>query len=53
MNSLLQLITNSSCNTFSLIISVNKQTVKVTRFIYIPKAYNYLIFNSNYAVMFL
>ena len=53
VNCMLQLITNSSCNPFSLIISVNKQAVKVTRFIYIPKAHNDLIFNRNYAVMFL
>lgn len=53
LNSLLQPIANSSCNTFFLIIGMNKQTVKVTHFIYVPKAYNNFIFDCNYAVMFL
>ena len=52
-NRLLQLITNISCNTFSLIIRVNKQTVKIACFIYVPKAYNDFIINRNNTEMFL
>ena len=53
LNRSFQLIANSCRNTSSLIIGMDIQTVKVARFIYIPKTYNNSIFNSNYAVMFL
>ncbi len=39
LNSLLQFIANSSCNTFSLIISMNEQTIKIAIFIYVSEAY--------------
>ena len=45
LNSLLQSITNSSCNTFTLIIGVDIKTVKITRFIYIPETNNYIVIN--------
>lgn len=53
LHSLLQLIANSSCNTFTLVIGVYKQTVKVPRFIDIPKPHNDFIINSNYTIMLL
>lgn len=46
-NGLFQLVTNSCCNSFSLIVCMNKQAVKITGLIDIPKAYNTSIFNSN------
>ena len=52
-NHLLQLIADSSSNSFSLMVSMNKQTVKVTGAVYIPKAYDDIIFNSDYTVMLL
>lgn len=53
LNSMLQLITNSSCNTFPLIISMDKQMVKVARFVNISKPHDNVIINRNNAEMFL
>ena len=53
LNSLLQLITNSSCNTFTLVIGVDIKTVKITRFIYIPKTDNLIVFYRYNRIMLL
>ena len=50
-NSLFQLIANSRCNSSALIVSMNIQTVKIPGTVYISKAYNDIIFNSDYTVV--
>lgn len=50
-NRLLQLIADSRSNSFSLMVSMKKQTVKVSSAVYIAKAYNSIIFNSDNTVM--
>ncbi len=52
-NCLLKLIANSGSNSSPLIVCMNKQTVKVSRFVYISKSYNNFILNGYYTVMFL
>lgn len=52
-SSLFQLVTNSCCDPFPLIVCMDKKPVKITGLIYVPKAYNNSIFNSNYTIMFL
>lgn len=48
-----QLVANRCSNSFSLIVCMNKQAVKITGFIYIAKAYNNSIVNGNQTVVLL
>lgn len=52
-NRLLQPIADSGRNAFSLMVGMNKQTVKVSGAVYIAKADKNILFNSNDGVMFL
>ncbi len=52
-NRLLQPIADSGRNAFSLMVGMNKQTVKVSGAVYIAKAYKNIVFNSDDGVMIL
>ena len=53
LNGLFQLIAEAGCNTFLLIIGVNKQTIEIACFIYVSKTYNGFIIKRNNTEMFL